>query len=232
MVELDDVAEKARRNLMVMAIGIIMVAALGIPLDGKLVGAVDLSQVEPWRAWTCALTGLVYFYLRFRLAPTYSRSRIDYRQTKSQERYQAKSRFVESQYEKKLRGEPTLLSFSYPDPPPGKYIPGVNANLQSVRVGKFARRGQQGTIRFIWNYAESPKLPSDKRDDASFVLPWSWLAEHYMRDHWARVRHISWQGLDVTLPTMLACAAAGVCIWKLWVSLYNSFPFIRQLLPA
>lgn len=68
--ELEDVAEKARRNLMAVASGILAVWALGIPLDGKLVGAVDLSAVEPWRAWIAALMVLTYFALRYHFAPT------------------------------------------------------------------------------------------------------------------------------------------------------------------
>ena len=70
--DLDDVADKARRNLMVVSTGILAVWALGIPLDGKFVGAVDLSAVSPWRAWSATICVLVYFALRYRLSPSIS----------------------------------------------------------------------------------------------------------------------------------------------------------------
>ncbi|WP_143219461.1 hypothetical protein [Achromobacter xylosoxidans] len=58
-----------RRNLMVLATGMVTVFVLGLPIDGKLIGLVDLKGVSPIKVWFVALVGLWYFAVRYFLDP-------------------------------------------------------------------------------------------------------------------------------------------------------------------
>jgi len=97
--ELEDVSEKARRNVMLASTGILAVWALGIPLDGKLVGAVNLNEVQPWRAWICAAIVLIYFYLRFRLSPSVATARKDYFDFKRMKARQRNEQYAFDQFD-------------------------------------------------------------------------------------------------------------------------------------
>lgn len=230
--ELEDVAEKARRNLMVVSTGILAVWALGIPLDGKLVGAVDLNQVEPWRAWTCAAVVLVYFYLRFHLSPDIVKRRRDYLQQKANDENSRNSMYVFNQFDNQILGKKSELDFQFKGSTNDSVIPGMAAKDQQIQWQPRLPSGLRGALAFAWRYKASPESTNGYFGSASFEIPARWLRRQALLDHYRRIRNLQYDGMEVTLPNALAAVAMGVCIFKIVVSLTHSFPFIRQLLPA
>lgn len=235
---LDDVAEKARRNLMMVATGILAVWGLGIPLDGKLVGAVDLSAVEPWRAWLAAIAVLVYFAARHYFAPSTAQAWTAWR-------YRLKSGLsarLAKEVSRSLRlfnnnGERLpYISLSLPDKPDGE-----RWEVYPTKLLEFRR--WHGAFQVYWG---KPAVVPVLRSSPDAVGPLNEITNpedakckftlrFYTACLWQEFRSAytpSWNLLELSLPWFLAFGAMVVCIWRLGVSLYYSFPFVRQLLPA
>ena len=221
---LDDVAEKARRNLMILTTGILTVVALGIPLDGKLVGAVNLSEVEPTRAWICAIVALGYFYLRFRLSPSMQKVRAGYHQDKLTSRKTRDERYVTEQYGKVKRGEKAKLHFELPPLPKSNYQPG-NELVQGIALEAETLRGRSGSIRFLWRLVEGVGISNLPAGEAKFHIPWHWTLRQNIAGHFGRVLRVRWGGLEVTLPSAMTLAALAVCVWKIGISREYWAPF-------
>lgn len=232
---LDDVAEKARRNLLVVSSGILAVWALGIPLDGKLVGAVDLSAVEPWRAWLAASCVLLYFAARYYLAPSTA---------KEWSTWTRRRQFhLEGQLKKVMADAFNLV----PAATQGKLkldwhdMRGNDALVFSM-TPPAALGARRGRFMYSWHYgsmgdqSKNIKLP-DGTPCPTDVLEgeFKYSYSFYLASHWRSLVHAyrpSWRLLELSFPWMLAFGAAVVCVCKLAASLYYSFPFVRQLLPA
>ena len=114
-------------------------------LDGKLVGAVDLSMVEPWRAWLAATTVLVYFAARHYFAPSTAAAWASWR-------YRLKSKLsatLAKEVSRSLRllndkGEHLPhLSLSLPDKPKGD-----NWEVYPTKLLEFRR--WHGTMQVYW----------------------------------------------------------------------------------
>lgn len=230
--ELEDVAEKARRNVMLASTGILAVWALGIPLDGKLVGAVNLNEVQPWRAWICASIVLVYFYLRFRLSPSAATARGEYLNFKRTRARQRNEQYAFDQFDTLVAKNRSRLEFQVDTPPRDGLIPGKAIRNFDVIWQPPSIAGQPGTLNFTWRFPESPGSLSQFYGNAAFSIPRWWLVQRAIREHIVRLKDISWAGLELTLPSVLTMAAFVVCLIKIAVSLYYEFPFIRQLLSA
>ncbi|ASC68600.1 hypothetical protein B9P52_31895 [Achromobacter denitrificans] len=244
--ELDDVAEKARRNLMMVATGILAVWALGIPLDGKLIGAVNLAAVEPWRAWLCVSLVLVYFALRYHFAP------VDLKTARSVEKLQAWKSRRKSQYRtsreglfKQLlalstedgtpRSNGPQMAFRFPARPPGN-------GMTLLQTGDCLWNGRSGKFPTRWNQLIREKMegggmvsvgyqPVGAEEDAEVTINrLVYLRLHF--DAWKHAYQPSWNLLELTIPWILATGAFIVCLWRIATSIYYSFPFVRQLLPA
>ncbi|WP_025139018.1 hypothetical protein [Achromobacter sp. DH1f] len=227
----DDVAEKSRRNLMVVATGIVAVWALGIPLDGRLVGAVNLSEVEPWRAWGCTSLVLGYFWLRFHLAPDQAAPRAAFREEKNAELEESFNIYVDQQFKNLAERGSRTVNFQ----PVGPDTPGtIGRALVNLEWGSWFRSGQANYLTFD---LEQDLIQWDRptgMGKTSFKVAISailgiWLKMHARR---LRLRNLTWRGLELSLPYALALGAAAICAWKFALSLYNSFPFVRQLLSA
>lgn len=227
---MDDVAEKTRRNLMMVSTGILAVWALGIPLDGKLVGAVNLNEVEPWRAWACTLVVLSYFYIRFRRSPTYSSERSKYSREQLEQLRAKCVVVIDASYSAMTSGKKSSVTFILPELAQG-YTLGGPVDYQPrgwKSTSPLERQGSMGVDNVPPNGSQILAGIAMVR----FTLPRSIVAKLWFQMHWERLRKINWSGLEVTLPTILAYTAAMVCIWKLAESVYCSFPFVRQLLPT
>lgn len=234
---LDDVAEKARRNLMVVAGGILAVWALGIPLDGKLVGAVDLSAVEPWRAWAAVTCVLMYFAARYYLAPSTAQewsawSRRRRAKLSEQLRKPLENAFevpASNEHEVQLKWEDCRADF------------GPNLGLSLPEM--VTRR--RGTFDYRWIHALDDLMPKAKSRDAALEelgIPvgelrgeYRFNLHFYFMCNLRALRHAykpSWKLLELSFPWFVAFGAAIVCVYKLAISFYYEFPFVRQLLSA
>ncbi|WP_448684783.1 hypothetical protein [Achromobacter xylosoxidans] len=227
----DDVVGKSRRNLMVVATGIVAVWALGIPLDGRLVGAVNLSEVEPWRAWACTLVVLAYFWLRFHLAPDQTGPRKAFRDAKAAELRSSFDAYVEKQFSHlgKRGGRTVHFQLMGPD------LPGAIGNVL-VDI-KWTRRYRSGKAGFLVYEVEQDLVNYDRpngRGKTEFTVARRSIVGVWLKVHARRLQpqNLTWNGLELSLPYLLALLAAAVCAWKLALSLYHTFPFVRQLLPA
>jgi hypothetical protein len=225
---MEDIADKARRNLMGVAAGIVAVWALDIPLDGKLVGAVNLNEVQPWRAWFCALIVLGYFYCRFRLAPENKAGRIKYVEIKAKTEQDRNADYARAQFDALRTGSAVSLGFDLGQPPFQQLVP-KEASMQEIIWGPQDKHGLPGTLTFYW---QEPSGSSSGTwiGQAEFKIPGGWLRHQALLSHWRRVRNLNWEGLEVTLPTTLTLFAAGICMAKLLASLYYSWPFARQMI--
>lgn len=243
--ELDDVAEKARRNLMMVSTGILAVWVLGIPLDGKLVGTVNLSAVEPWRAWFCVAVVLIYFALRYHYAPTSSDSpeKVDATQAWKSRR---RKWFVDnrellinlSRGIYNSDGTPSSkgsqLTFRIPNRPEGE-------RLALLEMSSCIWNGRHGKYRCRWARVlkdetdpevtmMATQFVGEEHQAEVAIRPLTYLGLHFRA--WKHAYKLSWPLLELSVPWMAAFVAAVVCICKLAASLYCSFPFVRQLLPA
>lgn len=231
--ELDDVAEKARRNLMVVSTGILAVWALGIPLDGKLVGAVDLSAVEPWRAWLSATAVLIYFAARYRLAPATTKEWSGWSRRRR--------RIINKQLDQSLDRALSLVPESTKHEVILSWLDlrghgGLDLGLQ-ISAGP----GRRGCFQYTWSRGQSsydrelsediPSLPAGPLEGE-----YAFTRRFYLACQWRAFREAykpSWELLELSFPWFLAFGAAVICVFKLGTSLvYYSFPFARQLLSA
>lgn len=232
---LDDVAEKARRNLMAVSSGIVAVWALGIPLDGKLVGAVDLGAVEPWRAWVAATCVLAYFAARYHLAPSTTKEWEPWRVRRTKDVSTQLRKTFQDAFNLVPEATRTRIRVTWQD------MRGADELTYSINepTGPLRRRGQ---FTYAWHYS------SFRHKDSGLTLPdgtpcptpalqgeFCFSRRYYFACQWRAIRAAykpSWQLLELSFPWALAFGAAAVCFWRLGVSLYYSFPFVRQLLTA
>lgn len=231
---LDDVADKARRNLMVMSTGILAVFALGIPLDGKLVGAVDLSAVQPWRAWLVALIALVYFAARYHYAPEQAarwKEWKDRRQQKLQELME--NEFVGALQDPMPKSTNKVL-LHLPEEPsePGwrlaRKSPSTWEGSKCSFDFKWIKNERDGVRRIRVRSLDGSE-PQTTMVKGQAILS----ASHYRALRWESVRFAytpSWNLLEISVPWILAIPAAAVCVGHIVVSLCYDWPFVRQLL--
>lgn len=242
--ELDDIAEKARRNLMMVSTGILAVWALGIPLDGKLVGAVDLSAVDPWRAWLTALVVLVYFTLRYHFAPIHSATpkRVDELQAWKARRknwfevsrdQELQSALADTACNGTPNSNGSKFVFCFPSKPEGK-----NAKLLKTDLVKW--NGRRGTLHSRWaqmleepigpgtTNIIGPRFISEEQETRVAIRRRAYVRMHF--EAWKHAYQPSWNLLELSIPWFLAAGALIVCIWRIAASIYFSFPFVRQLL--
>ncbi|MBP8322535.1 hypothetical protein KAF81_33375 [Pseudomonas aeruginosa] len=234
---MDDVAEKARRNLMVISTGILAVWALGIPLDGRLVGAVDLSAVDPWRAWSAAICVLVYFAMRYRLSPSISDKLKSWKLRRRDLLHTWSTETLNLQVSKDhFRSASPDLKIHWP------YVPDDDVYVALKRAPIY--RGRGGYFEFCWDISRKPRYfgedaesPNEAREyptdpiQVHFQFDWRF----FLSMHWEAFKSAyrpSWELLEFSVPWFLAFWALVVCLWRLGASLYYSFPFVRQLLPA
>ncbi|MFY2835795.1 hypothetical protein [Achromobacter xylosoxidans] len=62
---MSDEAGKTRRNLVVLSSAVVAIAFLEVPLQGSLIGAINLDKVDPKSAWIAVAVSLAYFFVRF-----------------------------------------------------------------------------------------------------------------------------------------------------------------------
>ncbi|WP_152546211.1 hypothetical protein [Bordetella bronchiseptica] len=231
---MDDVAEKARRNLIAVSTGICAVWALGIPLDGKLIGAVDLGAVQPWRAWATAIVVLIYFAARFHLAPETA----DARRGWAMRRKGAALTSVTDTFNTVLESTSQAADLA-PAAPAIEPPAGGDWRTHSSNVGSI--KGRRATLFVKWirdnpNWKERRSFDEDTlRFEVSPIMSYGlcirWPA--YVRIHLAALRAAyapTWQLLEYTVPWLLAFAAAAICVGKLIVSLTYDAPFVTRLL--
>lgn len=235
--DLDDVADKARRNLMVVSTGILAVWALGIPLDGKFVGAVDLSAVSPWRAWSATICVLVYFALRYRLSPSISEKLKAWNLRRRDLLHKWSNETLNFHISKdQLRLASDDLKIHWP------YVPEEDVYVALKRAAIY--RGRGGHFEFCWQLASAPLLisegaglPKEVRvyPTAPIKVRFHFSWRRFVNMHWEAFKsayRLSWDLLEFSVPWFLAFGAFVVCLWRLGSSLYYSFPFVCELLSA
>lgn len=235
---MDDVAEKARRNLLMVSAGILAVWALGIPLDGKLVGAVDLSSVEPWRAWATATAVLLYFSLRHYFAPATHLAWVEWANRRKKwyrvEREKLLDRCAPSHHPVatgQTGPKDRRILFEDPNLPTGQAW-----KVATTRNVIWKRR--KGSMTVLWDrHAPGVMIvtlsgtQADHVSQVAFTMrrrTYFWLITR----SWLQAYQPSWRLLELSFPWALAFGAVVICVCKLGASLYYEFPFIRQLLSA
>lgn len=231
-VDIEDNAGKTRRNLMMMSTGILAVWALGIPLDGKLVGAVNLNQVEPWRAWICATVVLFYFWLRFSLAPKAAEQRAEYKLKKQTDLLGAVGSHVVNEYAnwRITRSRSRTVTFD-PEIPPNR----PDAEAYFVHIDNYTIPFKKGTARFLRKPpvgSPVPFIPIEGNPTTTFEIAdwfpkWLWLKLHVQR-----LWRLTWLGTELSLPHFLAAGALVICVSKLFKNESPLAPFVCQLLTA
>lgn len=232
--ELDDVAEKARRNLMLVSTGILAVCALGIPLDGKLVGAVDLSAVEPWRAWAAATCVLVYFAARYYFAPSTAKEWAPWRIRRKKAANSLLTRIFSDALSQIPEATAGQIEVRWNDLRSASKLKYTLATLPT-------NRGRSGQFSYRWDYASvsdrAVATPEERIQYPTEVQlgDFTYSRSTYFKCHWQALRQAykpSWELLELSFPWFLAFGALLICLWRLGTSLYYSFPFVRQLLSA
>lgn len=230
---LEDTAEKARRNLMIVSSGIFAVWALGIPLDGKLVGAVDLSAVEPWRAWVAATCVLVYFAARHFFAPATAKEWAPWRIRRKKDVDASLLRIFSDALSQIPEASAGQIDVRWNDM--------RSAKLKYSLITLPTNRGRSGEFSYRWDYAtmasravataeERIQYPTEVQQGH-----FTYSRSTYFKCHWRAFRKaykLSWELLELSFPWFLAFGALIICLCKLAASLYYSFPFVRQLLSA
>lgn len=233
--DLDDVAEKARRNLMIVSTGILAVWALDIPLDGKLVGAVDLSAVQPLRAWLAATCVLAYFTARYNFSPNTAKDWAPWSRRRRDHITGALDRSIKKALGMIAGANDHEVVLNWTDIPDLTTRQGVNVSFQMSVNHK-----RKGKFTYRWYY-EPPRTDTRHNDErpplpeGEFEGTYTFTYRFYAACQWSAARaayKLSWPLLELSLPWLLAIAAGIVCICKIAASIYYSFPFVRQLLPA
>lgn len=233
--ELDDVAEKARRNLMMASTGILAVWALGIPLDGKLVGAVNLSTVEPWRAWATVTAVLLYFSLRHYFAPPTLKEWQGWTDRRKKWFFEERHRILDRCLPFEALVENAQLALKDNRMTFGNLGIPADQIWVSTRKTNVIWKKHKGQMEVLWDKHPGRVVTTlrgegaDHKSTVQFAMrrrTYIWL----VGKSWAHAYRLSWRLLELTFPWILAFAAAIVCLCKLATSLYYSFPFVRQLL--
>ncbi len=229
--KVDDVAEKTRRNLLAFSAAILAVAILDIPLDGKLVGAVDLRNVHPGWAWVTALIVLVYLHLRANLEPRARRVRSHLARKRDLLYYELLDKELRRAIAARGAWKTAFTRFSLhkgdsPPEPDAVYV--LIYDDKPLLDGK-RRRGH----KYIWfpPYNEYPSFP---RSDTIRPLDTNYGTMETRRSYaialwcWSRIVAVkpSWPMLEFFIPNVLAFAAFGVTAWHVWCGFTQQWPFI------
>lgn len=231
--EVDDVAGKTRRNLVVFAATIIAIWALDIPLSGNLLGAIALDKVHPTAAWIAAILILAYLFSRFYHEPHVNRERKRLRQERDDDflsmmsaEYTSAALAISQEYSTKN----VRASFDSPRPHaeavPVVYMPDVKNTTRKVH--------------FFFTWAEkSEDYPRSNRNATIIQRDrqgyWTLRVCRYWHIRlqvWLRAHKFGFDLFEYAVPIGVSALALVVAVCKLLASLYYSFPFVRQLLSA
>ncbi|MEB6663825.1 hypothetical protein MXL91_20385 [Achromobacter ruhlandii] len=228
---MDDVAEKTRRNLLAFSAAILAVAILDIPLDGKLVGAVDLRNVHPGWAWAIALAVLSYLFLRAFFEPKASRVRRKLARKRDLLYYTLLDKELRRACNAggKWRTRYTRFALYKDDsaPQPGAVYVLAHDDTELLN-GKRMRY-----VKYYW-YAQYSEYPNFPRSSAERPLHSNYGVMETCRAYavalwcWSRIVAVkpSWPMLEFFVPNVLAIAAFGVTAWHVWYGFTQQWPFI------
>lgn len=231
--ELDDVAEKARRNLMMVATGILAVWALGIPLDGKLVGAVDLSAVQPWRAWIVALIVLIYFSARYHYAPEQAERWGKWKTRRQRELNRLVELSFKAALQRPMPESTEDVVFKLPNKPiePGWVLlqksPPMWKHRECTFDFKWAKQANGVMKVGVTGHVAFEDQSTRLKGQASLSRA------HYRKlrkQAWSFAYTPSWDLLELSVPWIVTIPAGIVCVWRILSSLYYEFPFTLRLL--
>lgn len=208
---MDDIPEKTRRNLVVYSATLFAFSALDIPLDGKLLGIVELKHVQPATGWAVAMLVLLYLWLRYRLAPDNTKGTHEHIAATTEAWSNYLHGAVQRAFERKLaKLVPEGVEFEpLPSPPSDLATPGaVNA------INFASQRG--GTVTFEWKnqgpaYGTRETLQTMRYGHAKFTVSRGLYYKARLR---RRLMHyqLSWPMLEYVVPKILALLAAVACV--------------------
>lgn len=223
---IEDVPDKARRNLMFVATGIIAVWALGIPLDGKLIGVIEVRQVQPWRAWACVLLILAYCCARYHYAPTTKAGLAEWRTAREKLRFRLVESLVKTAIERRLKGEPqNRVSLTYEHEPIngfryGRIVPGHESAFGDWK----------GEVKIHWAphnlQAAQPSLEALQKMGSYAQIGFKVNGWPRLKSELAIWRHslrIGWTTLEFLLPYPLALLAAGIAFFHFIADLKEAY---------
>lgn len=215
---IEDVPDKARRNLMFVATGIIAVWALGIPLDGRLIGVIEVQQIQPWRAWACAVLVLMYCCARYHYAPSTIAGLSDWRKARAKMRSEIVGDLVRTAIKKRLEGSTQdRVSLTYPHEPTdgyrfGRIVPGHEGAFNQWK----------GKVEIHWApndvLAAQPSVEVLKKMGQSALVGFNVNFPSRFRAEIAVWRHslrLGWTTLEYLLPYPLTALALGIALYHL-----------------
>lgn len=210
---MDDIQEKARRNLVVYSSGILAIQFLGIPFNGQLLGVAKLDQVNPVHAWIAAGVVLAYLWFRYRFAPK-NASGIHEHETEIASAITATvTDRVVSQFMRVIDGQrPVGIRFSeIPQP--------VNMTATQVSNISITWQGERhGTVGFEWVGFGPTDAHEFARHSGRHQVPFKLsrrLSAIARLGRILRRYQISWEMLEYRIPALLANAAGVVCVLQI-----------------
>lgn len=147
--DIEDVQEKTRRNLVAFSTAVWAIVWLEAPIKGTFFGVVDVQSVSPVRAWTAILIILSYLMLRFHQFSDTSRERRLWPQAIREKRDRFVMALVERAINNSVRAGYPLVGIQIrgllPTSPEWTF-----QHIQSVNGDQFIASGWSGPIGCRW----------------------------------------------------------------------------------
>lgn len=230
---MDDVAGKTRRNLLAFASAIAAVGILDIPLDGKLIGAVDLSAVSPSAAWGVALAILLYLHLRYVFEPKTRRAR----KWLARQRQNAYAELLTGELNRALKRPYWSTLFTTFSLQEGDSAPKAGAVYcvvpgRSIDDSRLDKRRHSPLYAWYEPYAKYPVYDDHLRPLKLGLYGRLEVCRGYaaLLWVWSRLTAIkpSWSMLEHFIPNIVTLGAYGIAITHLWAESSTPLPAIYR----
>ncbi|WP_241065496.1 hypothetical protein [Achromobacter insuavis] len=215
--EVDDVDDKTRRNLLVVATVIVLVWILGVPLNGTLFGMISLKEVSVSRAWWCAFVVLGYLSARHFRARQNAKELKDCWKAAIKNLADDRTQLVRACWDAHLTKRKRNLRcyFDNPPCPDSTLFDRQPFYFQRPDVAKW-RNWISGDLTIFW------RRKGAKRGDAYefqtgvtyFALTPTGVLWLILSWFLRRVLVPSWTALEQFVPYSLALLAAAICLGK------------------
>lgn len=228
-VNLDDVEDKTRRNLMAYCTAIIASTVFDLSITHNVLGISLTSNAPPWVGLACLGAVLGYLLVRFALSPKVAKAYAEWLMDHRQKVAQQQLHFVSKELRAAifLKAPPKGLKITSNQLPPTHTVladdPTPLIEWRDERSGIFlgswatavenSREGSVGT-----DVVHQPvyfKLSKTRQ----FVYAWQLMQARYRLD---------WPSLELGFPILMTFAAAGCLAWKTYTA-YPCFGLIGMI---
>ncbi|MFY3305255.1 hypothetical protein ACOTEY_29145 [Achromobacter xylosoxidans] len=213
---IDDVEDKTRRNLMAYCTAIIASTLLDVSISQNVLGITVKSDAAPWLVSVCANAVLLYLLVRFMLSPKVAEARsqwfMDHRQKIGARQLEYVKKELRAAIFYKLAPKGLKITGNHlpvthrvivEDPPPviewfdegrGIFLGHWAQSVSNTAVGADYKNPLHGPVYF--------QLTRGRQR----IYSWMLIQARYRLD---------WPSLELGFPLLMAFAAAGCILWKL-----------------